>query len=155
MTPAINNLKKKKITFLVHSYDHDPKCMAYGEEAAEKLKISPGRIFKTLIVSLENKSPAVALVPVSGQLDLKRMSNVCGSKRATMADKNEVVRSTGYLLGGVSPIAQKKQLTTVIDESALNFDRVYVSAGRRGLQIEISPEILGELTHATFACIGK
>ncbi len=155
MTPAINKLKKKKITFSVHSYGHDPKCMAYGEEAAEKLKISPDRIFKTLIVSLENKSPAVALVPVSGQLDLKRMSTVCGSKRAAMADKNEVVRSTGYLLGGVSPIAQKKQLKTIIDKSALHFDSVYVSAGRRGLQIEISPEILGELTHATFECIGK
>lgn len=155
MTPAIKSLKQKKIRFIVHSYTHDPNCTAYGEEAAEKLKISPDQMLKTLIVSLENKSLAVALVPVSGQLDLKRMSTVCGSKKATMADKNEVVRSTGYLLGGVSPIAQKKQLTTVIDKSALNFDRVYVSGGRRGLQVEISPEILGELTHATFAQIGK
>lgn len=155
MTPAINCLKKTKIKFSIHAYDHHPDCNNYGKEAADKLNISLDRIFKTLVVSLDNKSLAVALVPVSSQLDLKRVSKVYGSKKTTLADGNEVIRSTGYILGGVSPIGQKKRLRTVIDTSALNFDTVYVSAGRRGLQIEIPPEALGDLICATFADIHK
>jgi Cys-tRNA(Pro)/Cys-tRNA(Cys) deacylase len=155
MTPAINCLKKAKIKYRIHRYDHDPASRAYGEEAAEKLNIPFDQIFKTLVVSVENKGLFVAVVPVSKQLDLKKFVKAIGSKKAKIADKNDVERTTGYILGGVSPIGQKKQLTTIIDNSALNFDTVYVSAGRRGLQIEISPEDLGSQTGAKNFKISK
>ncbi|MBT3178334.1 MAG: Cys-tRNA(Pro) deacylase [Desulfobacula sp.] len=155
MTPAINCLKKAKIKYRIHRYDHDPVSRAYGEEAAEKLNIPFDQIFKTLVVSVENKDLFIAVVPVSKQLDLKKFVKAIGSKKAKMADKNDVERTTGYILGGVSPIGQKKQLTTIIDSSALNFDTVYVSAGRRGLQIAISPQDLGSQTGAKNFKISK
>ena len=155
MTPAINCLKKAKIKYQIHQYEHDPNSKAYGEEAAEKLNISFDQIFKTLVISVDNKNLSVALVPVSKQLDLKAFVKVIGSKRAKMADKKEVERATGYILGGVSPIGQKKKLITIIDSSALKFNTIYVSAGRRGMQIEISPKDLGSQTRAIFDDIGK
>ncbi len=150
MTPAINSLKKANIKHNIHSYDHDPKSKAYGEEAAEKLNVSFDRLFKTLVVSIENKVLAVAVVPVSKQLHLKSFAKSLKAKKVKMADKTFVERSTGYLLGGVSPIGQKKRLTTIIDESALSFDTIYVSAGKRGLQVELSPNDLGAQINATF-----
>ncbi len=155
MTPAINSLKKAKIQYQIHSYDHDPDSGAYGEEAAEKLSVSFDQLFKTLVVSIDNKEISVALVPVSKQLDLKLFAKGISAKKAKMADKKEAERSTGYLLGGVSPIGQKKRLRTIIDHSALNYDTVYVSAGRRGLQIELSPKDLGSQTNANFFEISK
>jgi len=155
MTPAINCLKKAKIKHQIHQYEHDANSKAYGEEAAEKLDIPFDQIFKTLVVSVDNKNLSVALVPVSKQLDLKAFVKVIGAKKAKMVDKKEVKRATGYILGGVSPIGQKKQLTTIIDNSALKFKTVYVSAGRRGLQIELSPKDLGSQTNAIFDDIGK
>ena len=155
MTPAINCLKKAKIKYQIHQYEHDPDSKAYGEEAAEKLNIPFDQIFKTLVVSVDNKNLSVALVPVSKQLDLKAFVKVAGYKRAKMADKKEVERATGYVLGGVSPIGQKKKLLTIIDSSALKFNTVYVSAGRRGLQIELSPKDLGSQTNAAFDGISK
>ena len=155
MTPAIKNLEKAKIGYQVHKYDHDPSSSAYGEEAAEKLNISFDRIFKTLVVSVDNNILLVAVVPVSKQLDLKLFAKKAGSKKAKMADKNLVERATGYVLGGVSPIGQKKKLKTIIDTSALKFNSVYVSAGRRGLQIELAPEDLGLQTGATYGEISK
>ena len=155
MTPAVNLLKKAKIKHRIHSYDHDPKSGAYGEEAAEKLNISFDRIFKTLIVSADDQKFMTALVPVSKQLDLKELVKATGSKKAKMAEKQDVERMTGYILGGVSPIGQKKNLTTVMDISALNFDTIYVSAGRRGLQIELSPQDLASLTHAVYFEISR
>lgn len=155
MTPAVNILKKAKIKHRVHSYEHDPKSKAYGEEAAEKLNVSFDRLFKTLIASVDDEKFITALVPVSKQLDLKKMVKVTGSKKTKMAEKQDVVRTTGYILGGVSPIGQKKKLTTVIDMSALNFDTIFVSAGRRGLQIEISPQDLAFLTHAVYFEISR
>jgi Cys-tRNA(Pro)/Cys-tRNA(Cys) deacylase len=155
MTPAINCLKKSNISHQVHQYDHDPNSKAYGEEAAEKLKVSFDRIFKTLVILMDNKTLSVAMVPVSKQLDLKAVATALGSKKTAMADKKAVERSTGYVLGGVSPIGQKKRLKTMMDRSALNFNTVFVSAGRRGLQIELSPKDLALQTHAIYGDISK
>ncbi len=155
MTPAINSLIKANIKHKIHSYDHDPKSKAYGEEAAEELNVSFDRLFKTLVVSIESKVLAVAVVPVSKQLHLKSFAKSIKAKKVKMADKTYVERSTGYLLGGVSPIGQKKRLTTIIDESALSFDTIYVSAGKRGLQVELSPHDLGAQINAAFDKIAK
>jgi len=150
MTPAINCLKKAKIFYQIHEYNHDPDSRAYGKEAAEKLNLSFDQIFKTLVVSDGNNGLSVAVVPVSKQLDLKLFAKKLKIKKTVMAAKNDVQRSTGYILGGVSPIGQKKRLKTVIDSSALKFDTIFVSAGRRGLQIELSPNDLGLQTNGYF-----
>lgn len=155
MTPAVNILKKAKIEYQIHQYDHDPGSNAYGEEAAEKLNISFDRIFKTLVVWTDNQALCVAVVPVSRQLDLKLFAKAVRAKKARMAEKKEVERSTGYLLGGVSPMGQKQKLTTIIDHSALKFDTVFVSAGRRGLQVELSPKELGSQTDARYCNIAR
>ncbi len=155
MTPAVNSLKKAGIPYTLHSYDHDPKSGAYGEEAAQKLNISFDRLFKTLVVAGEDGTFMTALVPVSKQLDLKALVKVTGIKKAKMAEKQDVERVTGYVLGGVSPLGQKKKLITAMDISARNFDTIFVSAGRRGLQIEISPKDLARLTLAVFLDISR
>ena len=155
MTPAVTLLKKAKIKFKVHPYAHDPDSGPYGEEAAEKLNIPFDQIFKTLIVEVDNNDLFVAVVPVSKKLHLKKFVKAIGSKKARMADKNDVERATGYVLGGVSPIGQKKKLTTIIDKSAFNFSTIYVSAGRRGLQIELSPKDLGTQTGAAYLDISN
>ena len=155
MTPAIDKANKANIKFQVHEYEHDPSSDSYGEEASEKLGIDKSRMFKTLVVSLEGTGLAVAVLPVSKQLDLKLYARTVGAKKAAMADKKAVERSTGYVLGGVSPIGQKRNLVTIIDESAKNFDTIFVSAGRRGLDIELSPDDLSLLTGANFGDIGR
>lgn len=155
MTPAINSLKKAGMSYTLHSYDHDPTSRAYGQEAAEKLKVSFDRLFKTLVVSGEDGTFMTALVPVSKQLDLKKWVKSLGSKKAKMAEKQDVERLTGYVLGGVSPLGQKKKLAVIMDISAQNFDTIFVSAGRRGLQIEISPKDLTRLTQAVFLDISR
>lgn len=148
MTPAVNQVKKAKVAHTLHRYDHDPSARAFGEEAVEKLGISPDRMFKTLVVAVDGSALAVGIVPVSGQLDLKLFARAVNAKKATMADPADVQRSTGYVLGGVSPLGQKKRLTTVIDPSAWNFDTILVSAGRRGLSLELTPDDLKNLTRA-------
>ena len=153
MTPAINTAKKKKIKFSVHEYTHDSNHKSYGDEAAEKLGVPAKRVFKTLVVNLENKLLAVAIIPVSSLLSMKMMAKACGSKKAVMAAKEDVERSTGYVLGGVSPLGQKKRLKTVIDSSAQPFSSIFVSAGKRGLEIELSPADLTTMTQATLANI--
>jgi Cys-tRNA(Pro)/Cys-tRNA(Cys) deacylase len=155
MTPAIQQVKKNRVPFVLHEYDHDPNVRAYGEEAAQKLGIAPGQLFKTLVVSTDSCGLAVGVVPVSGQLDLKAIAKALGAKKAVMAEKKQVERSTGYITGGISPVGQKKQLPTIIDASALDLDKVFVSAGRRGLQISLSPKDLAGLTRATFHGISK
>lgn len=151
MTPAIKVAEKAKIDFKIHEYDHDSDADSFGEEAAEKLGIVKERVFKTLVVSNDNKTLYVAVVPVSAMLNLKACAKAVGLKKIAMADKNVVQRVTGYVLGGVSPLGQKKQLKTVIDKSAENFETVFVSAGRRGLDIELHPADLAKLTRASFA----
>ncbi|NQU04091.1 MAG: Cys-tRNA(Pro) deacylase [Syntrophaceae bacterium] len=153
MTPAVNTLKKAKVAFTLHHYEHSPASKSFGEEAALKLNVSQAQIFKTLMVSLDNNELAVSIVPVSGQLNLKACAKSMGSKKAQMADPKKAERSTGYVLGGISPLGQKKQLKTVIDSSALDFETIYISAGKRGLQIELSANDLAKLTKAVFAPI--
>jgi len=147
-TPATTLLARQKVTHRVHSYAHDPKAASYGAEAAEALGVPPARCFKTLIADVDG-GLTVAIVPVSGSLDLKALAQAVGAKRATMADPAAAERTTGYVLGGISPLGQRKRLTTVVDESALEFDTVFVSAGRRGLEIELAPGDLVSLTGAT------
>jgi Cys-tRNA(Pro)/Cys-tRNA(Cys) deacylase len=150
MTPAINLAKRQGIPHRIHEYAHDPSHNSYGLEAAEKLGIDPQRVFKTLVVALDNGQLAVAVVPVSAQLNLKAFAKAAGAKRAAMADKNAAQRATGYVLGGVSPLGQKRQLATFVDASAQSLDTLYVSGGRRGLEIELRPSDLARLTGAGF-----
>ncbi|MEU6724264.1 Cys-tRNA(Pro) deacylase [Nonomuraea wenchangensis] len=147
-------LTRAKADFTLHPYDHDPSAQAYGEEAADALGLPYERIFKTLVAETES-GLAVAVVPVSGKLDLKALAHALGGKRAAMADAARVERVTGYVVGGISPLGQRKQLPTVVDSSALDFPTIYFSAGRRGLQIETAPDNLITLTRAVTAPIGK
>lgn len=151
MTPGINAAKEANIAYKVHEYSHDPASESYGLEAAEKLGVPSVRVFKTLVVSLDGRSLAVGVVPVASMLSMKLIAKAAGAKRAAMAEKSEVERATGYVLGGVSPLGQKKRLRTYIDSSAANFPTIFVSAGRRGLEIELSPDDLKALTHGAFA----
>ncbi|MFT5700451.1 MAG: Cys-tRNA(Pro)/Cys-tRNA(Cys) deacylase [Desulforhopalus sp.] len=155
MTPAINEAKKQKIKYEIHQYIHNPGNSSYGMEAAESLNIGAERVFKTLVVQLDNGKLTVGIVPVAGQLNMKQFAKAAGGKKAAMADANLVERSTGYVLGGVSPLGQKKRLPTVIDSSATGHETIFVSAGRRGLEIELSPDDLCRLTSATFAPIAQ
>lgn len=151
MTPAINAAKKARIAYTVHHYDHDPASPSYGREAAEKLGLDEARVFKTLIVELDSGSLAVGIVPVSAMLSMKLLAKAAGAKKAAMAEKGAVARATGYVLGGVSPLGQKKRLPTFIDVSATGFPTIFVSAGRRGLDLELKPADLASLTGAKFA----
>ncbi|MFG1944519.1 Cys-tRNA(Pro) deacylase [Nonomuraea sp. NPDC048826] len=153
-TPATVALEKAKAEFTLHPYDHDPAAQAYGEEAADALGVPYERIFKTLVAETEG-GLAVAVVPVAGKLDLKALASALGGKRAAMADAAKVERVTGYVVGGISPLGQRKRLPTVVDASALEFGTIYFSAGKRGLQIETAPACLIELTGAVTAPIGK
>lgn len=151
MTPAINFAKKHKIEYQVHAYEHDPAAPSFGLEAAEKLGLAPARVFKTLVVELDGKELAVAVIPVNAKLDLKRFAKAMGCKKAAMAEQRKVERSTGYVLGGVSPLGQKKPLKTLLDESARQFPTIFVSAGRRGLDIELKPDDLVRLTQGGYS----
>lgn len=151
MTPGINAARKAKIAYRVHEYVHDPSSDSYGLEAAEKLGVPGARVFKTLVVSLDDRSLAVGVVPVSSMLSMKLMAKAAGAKKASMAVRSDVERSTGYVLGGVSPLGQKKRLKTIVDASAGNHGTIYVSAGRRGLEIELNPNDLVRLVNGIFA----
>ncbi|MCP3927123.1 MAG: Cys-tRNA(Pro) deacylase [Desulfobacterales bacterium] len=155
MTPCINVAKKNKITHKIHKYKHDPGNESYGLEAVVKLGVSESRVFKTLVVSLDNGKMVVGVIPVSSKLSMKLISKSAGGKKAVMAKPLEVERSTGYILGGVSPLGQKKQLNTIIDSSAKDHSTIFVSAGRRGLEIELSPDDLKNLTNGSYAEICK
>ena len=155
MTPAIKLLKKNSIHHVVHEYEHDASAESFGLEAAEKLGVDPERVFKTLVVKLDNQALAVGIVPVALMLNMKHMAKATGAKKAAMATPQDVQRSTGYVLGGVSPLGQKKRLKTVIDSSAEPFETIFVSAGRRGLDIELDPADLQRLLDARFASISQ
>ena len=150
MTPAINLLKKLKIEHTIHEYTHDPAYESFGLEAAEKLNVSELRVFKTLVIELDSKELGVAIVPVSSKLSMKQAAKAFKAKKAAMAPQLLVERATGYILGGVSPLGQKKRLKTVIDGSAQNFETIFVSAGRRGLEIELNPEQLASILSALY-----
>jgi Cys-tRNA(Pro)/Cys-tRNA(Cys) deacylase len=151
MTPAVHAARKAKIACRVHEYLHDPGSESFGLEAAERLGLPEARVFKTLVVALDNKELVVGVLPVSTMLSMKGLARAVGAKKAAMAKPADVERVTGYVLGGVSPLGQKKKLKTVIDTSAQSFPTIYVSAGRRGLQIELSPRDLQRLTGGSFA----
>ncbi len=147
-------LAKAKAEFTLHPYEHDANAQAYGEEAADALGVPHEQIFKTLVAEVEG-GLAVAVVPVSGKLDLKALAAALGAKKAAMADAAKVERVTGYVVGGISPLGQRKRLPTVVDASALEFGTIYFSAGKRGLQIETAPANLISLTGAVTAAIGS
>ncbi|MHC5124504.1 Cys-tRNA(Pro) deacylase [Pseudomonas inefficax] len=155
MTPALDLLKKYRAEHSVHSYEHDPKSASYGLEAAEKLGLDPQQVFKTLLASSEKGELLVAVVPVVGTLDLKALAHAAGVKKCEMADPAAAQRATGYLVGGISPLGQKKRLRTFIDDSAQNFATIHVSAGRRGLEVELAAVVLAEHTQGKFAGIGR
>ncbi len=153
-TPATVALTSAGIRFTVHSYDHDASVTAFGLEAAAALGIVPERVFKTLLAETDT-GLVVGIVPVDGKLDLKALATAVGAKRAVMADPAVAERRTGYVVGGISPIGQKTRLPTVIDETAELFDTVFVSGGKRGLDIELSPADLVAATAATLAPIAR
>lgn len=157
MTPAVNALKKAGIAFNLHEYPHDSQASSYGEEAADCLNLPTSQVFKTLIVSTHpsdnSKDLAVAIIPVSHQLNLKAVAKTLGVKKAAMADPHAAQNTTGYLLGGISPFGQKKRLSMCLDDSAEQFEKIYVSGGKRGLEIEINPQDLRKLCNARSADI--
>ncbi|MEV6265172.1 Cys-tRNA(Pro) deacylase [Streptomyces sp. NPDC051784] len=153
-TPATVALTAAGTEFTVHAYDHDPASPSYGDEAAQALGVSPDRVFKTLVADVDGEL-VVAVVPVAGSLDLKALASAVGGKRAAMADPAAAERTTGYVRGGISPLGQRKRLRTVLDESAGSHPTVCVSAGRRGLEVELSPADLAALTGASLAPIGR
>lgn len=153
-TPAIAVLTGLGIEFTVHRYDHDPRAESFGHEAVEALGLPPERVFKTLLATVDDRL-VVAVVPVTGQLDLKGLARAVGGSRAHMADPAEAQRATGYLVGGISPVGQKRPHPTVIEASAANHSTIHVSAGRRGMEVELAPADLLRATGASLADIGR
>jgi Cys-tRNA(Pro)/Cys-tRNA(Cys) deacylase len=151
-TPATAIAAKSKINFKIHEYAHDARKQGFGTEAANALGIPPSQCFKTLVADIDG-TLTVGVVPVDGSLDLKALAAAVGGKRASMADPVLAERTTGYVRGGISPLGQRKRLRTVIDASAEALPTMFVSAGRRGLEIELSPLDLAALTDAAFASI--
>lgn len=154
-TPAIAALERAKVAHTLHPYDADhPDAHGYGEAAVAALGADPRQVFKTLVTRVDG-ALTVAVVPVSGSLDLKALAAAAGGRKAAMADPADAERTTGYVRGGISPLGQRKALPTVVDESALQFPTVMVSAGKRGLQVELPPAALVRLTRARTAPIGR
>ncbi len=151
-TPATAALAKAGVSFTLHPYEHDPRAEAYGEEAAAALGVVPERIFKTLIATVDGKL-ACGVVPVAGQLSLKSLAAAVSGKKAAMADPSAAARATGYVVGGISPIGQKSPIPIVVDRSAEQFPTVFVSAGKRGLQVELAPADLVRVSGARLADI--
>ena len=152
MTPAVQLLAERKISFRLCEYDHDPANSNFGLEAANELGLDPDQVFKTLIV-VAGGDEMCAIVPVSGQLSLKAFANAVGVKCVVMCPPERAQRATGYLVGGISPIAQRRSLVTVIDETAQLYDEVFVSGGRRGLDVAVGPDDLMVVTGGMFADI--
>ncbi|UQX89803.1 Cys-tRNA(Pro) deacylase [Jatrophihabitans telluris] len=151
-TPATLALQNKGIAHSLHPYEHDARSGSYGDEAAALLGVDPHQIFKTLIASVDG-ALVCAVVPVAGKLSLKALAAAVEGKKAEMADPGKAQRATGYVLGGISPLGHRTKLRVVLDSSALTFSTVFVSAGRRGLQVELSPADLAQLTGAIIADI--
>lgn len=153
-TPATVALSAAGIEFTLHGYEHDPRAASYGLEAAEALGVEPARVLKTLLATLDGEL-VVGIVPVAGQLDLKALARALGGSRAAMAEVAAAERATGYVAGGISPIGQKKRHRTALDASALDHATVFVSGGRRGLDIELAAADLLAVTDAVTASIGR
>jgi len=153
MTPAIDLLRDLGIAHTVMEYDHDPTHPSFGDEAVEALGLDRESVFKTLMVTLDDGTTAVGVVPVGAKLDLKAIAAAAGAKRATMTDPAEAQRRTGYVVGGISPFGQKRSAPTFVDEWATALDAVHCSGGRRGLEISVPPSAFAEVLDATFAPI--
>jgi len=153
-TPATTALTAAGVAFTVHEYAHDARAASYGTEAAEAMGIDPARVFKTLFADVDG-ALVVGVVPVAGQLDLKALARAVAGRKAAMADPRDAERATGYVVGGISPLGQRKAHPTVVDASALEHPTVYVSAGRRGMEVELSPAELVRLTAARVAEIRR
>jgi Cys-tRNA(Pro)/Cys-tRNA(Cys) deacylase len=153
-TPATVALDRAGVAYTLRSYEHDPAAPSYGLEAAAALDADPARVFKTLLVDTE-PGLAVGIVPVDSQLDLKAIAAALGVKRAGMADRQVAERATGYVVGGISPVGQRRALPTVLDESAVAFGTIMVSGGKRGLDLELSPADLLTVTEGTTAAIAR
>lgn len=153
MTPAIDIAKTLKLAFNIHQYTHDENALSYGQEAADKLGVEHGRVFKTLVVNNSDGELAVAVIPVSTLLNMKVFAKALGWKKAAMADTTAVTRSTGYVLGGVSPLGQKKLLKTIVDTRSQQFPTIFVSAGKRGLEIELTAKDLVNAVQGVFVNI--
>jgi Cys-tRNA(Pro)/Cys-tRNA(Cys) deacylase len=155
VTPAILLARKSGVPHDVLSYEHDPRAASFGLEAATLLGLDPASVFKTLVADVDGVGLACAVVPVSATLDLKALADTVGGRRARMADPQAAERATGYVVGGISPLAQKKRLPLVLDDSAQHFPRIHVSAGRRGLEIALSADDLLVLTGGATAAIAR
>lgn len=153
-TPATAALARAGVRFTARAYDHDPSAASFGLEAADALGVEPARVLKTLLAAVDGRL-VVAVVPVSGQLDLKALAAAVGGKRAAMADPADAERATGYVVGGISPVGQRRRHPTVVDASALAHQTVFVSGGRRGLDLELAPADLVRVTGATTAAVGR
>lgn len=153
MTPAIKVLGEAGIYYQIHEYIHDAGARSYGLEAAEKLGLDPLRVMKTLVTETDSHEHVVAILPVAMLLNLKALAKAVGAKKAALADKSRVERITGYVVGGVSPLGQRRRLRTVIDVSAPTYSTIYISGGRRGLDLELAPADLITLTGALVAAI--
>lgn len=153
-TPATVALTRAGIDFALRAYEHDPRAASFGLEAAEALGVDPARVFKTLLARVDGRL-AVAVVPVSRQLDLKALARAFGASRAAMAEVADAERATGYVAGGISPFGQKRQHPTVVDDSALGHTTVFVSGGRRGLDLEVAPADLVRGTDARVAAVSR
>src|SRR6185295_5628345 len=147
-TPATALLAKQKVAHTLHPYEVDADTPNYGAVVAAVLGADPARVFKTLVTEVDG-ALTVAIVPVTGDVDLKALAAAAGGKRAAMADRDVAERTTGYVRGGISPLGQRKRLPTVLDRSALDSETIYVSAGKRGLQVQLAPADLVRLTAAT------
>lgn len=153
-TPATALLTKQKVKHTLHTYEVSPDSPNYGALVADAIGADPARVFKTLVTEVDG-ALTVAVVPVTGEIDLKALAAAAGGKKAAMADRDLAEKTTGYVRGGISPLGQRKRLPTVIDQSALDGDLIYVSAGKRGLQLRLAPADLVRLTSATLAPIAR